>query len=1238
MTDSNAAVNVNGTAAGQGADAAGPALEQQPQKVAAPVHEESSMDAVRRWYFDYKRSHGSTPMEDLSRLSDRLDLTHAHPTGIAQLFASGRVQLSSLFRDIGFLKTAERNLAKVLKGFHAKERTDGTASLSLSVGIAQWEDHRIPVLLYPVTVDGADSEDARLSQSVIRFTGAASINTAFVDAMRRQGVILDADDLMDSSNYGGKAPETAELFALIRTRAGSKIPGFSIKSELILGSFIESSTLLLADSARIIDAMDRGSSPSLPLAVLAGDERAKYAMLNRRLPKYSPEDCDPHDELEAGDVSNATRYAAKLAAEGDSVFVNVSVIDDTAAQALSIASRVALSGKVALYVPGVPEQKYRFLHEARVNDMTSLLGDMSDPDFNAKLDSQLVTAVGFRGGEAGNRFDQLADELVGVRGRLNRYLGDLHARNGEWNVSAYQVIENLARISSNPTHPSTRVRLSADTVRRVADSKEAWGEKLRRAGKLGEFEIGPDDTPWYHASVFNEDEAVDAYQRVVRLLTDTLPAVREQIAETSKTCGFQLPKDASEWARQVAVLRNLRRVMDVFQPVIFQRDIPAMIEATKSKEDRKKNGTTLGMHERRHLVKEAKSLLRVGSHVDDIRSALIVALKESEEWRTFVPHGQWPVLPNELDDIITVQESLSSDLTAMNSILATTPEGADLETIDFQSLEDRLRLLYDDHKSLNTLPERSTLEREIAKAGLSELVDDLRARGVDPDSAPDEFLLSWWATVFNLIVRQSPIVANQDSSALTQAADRFTQVDVEHVRSIGPMAAQEMTKRLSETLYAHSQEANQLHTLLATPTVLPFTRLHKDFSTILRAARPILVAAPATLAAQAGQGRIADVAIIDASAHMTPIEVLTVLSRVDNVVFFGHQQTLSSPAIKRLIPYLAQVNTLSNPSHRDSRLTRFLSDHGYGDIRYSLSTGRVRGDVQYMKVDGIGIPEENSGIVESTKQEVKAVADIVEARAAEYEVLPRHYMLSIVCLTDTNRIRIGAELKSRAQRTPGLRDFLRHVRIVNITEVAGAAADDVIIACSFAKGQPKHMVQQFGVMEEPGSDGMLLDALALATARTNIVSTFSAEDMEDDRLRQPGTQLLKEMLVWCEHLADKMPEPTAHPSSDVIINDLAERIKSRGLAVETNYGFDNGIQIPLVVGFPGRPYRLAIKTDDAQFMSIRSLRQRYRFSVDDLRSLGWSVSFIWSVAAFVDPDKEVDRVVGQLSQLEGDDL
>lgn len=1225
----NSATEMNGSAAETIETGAQTAQEQR---------EESSMGRVRRWYSEYRRQHGATPMDDMSRLVESLDITHAHPTGIAQLFASGRVQLSTLFRDIGFLKTAERNLGKVLRDFHAKERTDGTASLSLAVGIAQWPEHSMPVLLYPVTVDGVDSEDARMSQAVIRFTAPAAINSAFIDEMRRQDVFLDADELMDPAYYGGKPPQTADLFALIRTRTGAKVPDFTIKSDLILGSFVESSTVLLADAARVISAMDQGNAANLPLAVLAGDKRAMKAMYNRRLPQYSPQDADPHDEMEAGDVSNATRYAARLAAEGDNVFVNVSSVEDTAAQALAVASRVALAGKTALYVPGVPEQKFRFVHEARINGMTDLLGDLSDPDFNAKLDSRLVSAVAFSGGEATAHFDQLADELVGVRARLGRYLGDLHAVNKEWNVSAYQVIENLARISSNPTHPATHVRFEAKTVHAVADHLDEWGAKLTRAAQLGEFEDGVEKTAWYQASVFNEDEAVDAYQRVVRLLTETLPAVREQIAETSKTCGFAIPANASEWSRQVTVLRNLRRVMDTFQPVIFQRDIPAMVEATKSKQERKEKGTTLGMRERHRLAKEAKSMLRAGSHVEDLHAALQVAVKQNEEWRRFVPHGQWPVLPNKLDDIISVDESLSADLTAMNSVLATTPQGSGLESVGFQQLEDRLRALYDDHSALDTLPERSCLERDIDKVGLGDLSADLRVRRVPVEAVADEFLLAWWATVFNLIVQQSPIIASQDSSVLSQAADRFAQVDVDHVRSIGPMAQQEMMKRLSETLYAHSQEANQLHTLLATPTVLPFTRLRRDFASILAVAKPILVGTPASLAVASGPEHIADVAIVDAASHMTPIEILTVLSRVDSVVFFGHQQTLSSAAITQLLPYLAQVNTLSTPSHRDPRLALFLADHGYGDVRFSLSTGKVRGDVQYSRVDGVGIPEETSGLVESTKQEVKAVADTVEARAAEYQDLPKRYRMSIVCLTDTNRIRIGAELKSRAQRTSGLRDFLRHVRIITISEVAGAAADDVILACSFAKGQPKHLTQQFGIMEQPGSDGMLLDALALATSRTNIISAFGSADMDDDRLRTPGTQLLKEMLAWCEHLSDSMPMPRGHASDDVIVNDLANRIKSRGLTVETNYGFDGGVQVPLVVGFPGRQFRLAVKVDDARFMSVRSERQRYRFSIENLRELGWAVTFIWSVAAFVDPDKEVDRVVSQLSQLEGDEL
>lgn len=93
------------------------------------------------------------------------------------------------------------------------------------------------------------------------------------------------------------------------------------------------------------------------------------------------------------------------------------------------------------------------------------------------------------------------------------------------------------------------------------------------------------------------------------------------------------------------VLKNLRRVLDVFQPEIFERDIASMIEATKPKAERKAEGTSMGFWERRRHIKEAKGLLRVGAQVENLHEALLVVSKQADQWHMFVPHGGWPVLP-----------------------------------------------------------------------------------------------------------------------------------------------------------------------------------------------------------------------------------------------------------------------------------------------------------------------------------------------------------------------------------------------------------------------------------------------------------------------------------------------------------------------------------------------------------------------------------------------------------------
>ncbi|RGW11090.1 helicase [Bifidobacterium pseudolongum] len=1192
-----------------------------------------ALNTLRTWRDEFKANLVPSPLEDVSQLSAKLDLTHAHPSGIAQLFGNGSAPLHSLFRDSGMLRAAARRAERVLDDQSAKKRFSGVAELSLVVGVATWKGNSMPVLLYPVEVvrDGTPVEH----HTTISFTGHVRLNAQFLAMMREHGVHLDERQLFDGSNYKSGTPETAAVFAAITQMAQHVFPDFSIERQIILGCFMDPSTQILVESQMIIDHLAKGPSGNAMLDALAGFPEARDHLSNQQMPPYSPFDGDPHSEFEVGDVDNTVRYAANMAAAGHSVFVDGTQDTDTAEQAAAIASRCIMAGRSVLYVPCVPDQKRRFINVMRANELGGQLLDVADQNANAAIDHQLISAVGYQQGVATSRFDQLADELVGVRSRLTRYLGDLHGVNKTWNVSAYQTIQNLANISELPTHPATHVRLGKEVARSIGSSLDDWASKLERAGELGEYTIGPDDTAWYKASLYTEDEAIDAYQRVVDMLRNLLPATREQVESTVKTCGFSIPTTAQEWTKQVTVLKNLRRVLDVFQPEIFERDIDAMIEATTPKSERKSEGQSMGFWDRRRQIKEAKSMLRVGAHVEDLHDALVVVEKQAQQWRLFVPHGGWPVLPPKLDDIVATQEALLSNMTALDTVLATTPEGGDLQTADFNVVEERLKALFDDRKALDTLPERCSLERELDAAGFGELIADLHDRHVPVNAVRDELRLAWWTTVFDDIVHSSAIISNQDGSALQSASDRFIQVDTEHVRSVGPMIMQESMRRLCDLLFARTQEANMLHTVLASPNATSLSRIHHDHPEILAAAKPVLMATPATLASVTKPTPIADVVIIDAAAHLPPVLLLSILCRARQVVVLAHRQTITSGSISDLVQLLPDITVQPHPTRRDPRVNMFLIEQGYGEVTNDVVRENVQGHVLYHQIEATGVPVMASGLVESSQQEIDEIVAMITRRAQTFTIVPGSYILTVVCMTETFRTRLGAELKSLATKNEFMGRFLRHVRIVDITDVTGAHATDVILSMSYAKTSHGRLLQQFGALESDGGRGMLLDALALADHHIDIVSAFGADDLEDDRLHHAGSKMLKTVLQWAQRLGNEQPiEPQSRPdASNVLIDDLADRIRERGLNVAVDYGLDNGMRLPMVVGAKDKPYTLAVFTDDAQFMGIQSTRERHRILQQEMGALGWSVMTIWSVAAFVNPEKEVDRVVARLGEL-----
>lgn len=1206
----------------------------------------NARNTMRQWNEQYRAQLTPSALENIDQLVAKLELTHAHPSGIAQLFASGKVTLNSLFRDSGMLRAAGRRLERVFEDCDTKAHESGVSELSLIVGVASWKGNHVPVLTYPVRVVRDTKKDE--TDATIYFSGNVRLNHALVARLRERGVLIREEVLFDGSQYESGTPETSAVFDAICRQARTVFADFDIERDIVLGCFTDAGARFVAENDRLLEALRQGNVGNTMIDALAGDPSARADLNPEDIPAYSPFDLDPHSEYGAGDVDNCVRYAANLAAQGKSVFINVNATCDTASMAAAVASRSVLAGRSVLYVANVVEQQKAFRHALKAQEISSLAADVADTHIAKHIDTQLIAAVGSRQSVAVPRFMQIADELVGVRSRLSRYLGDLHGVNEQWGVSAYQTIQNLAEIAMLPTHPSTHVRLSVPVAKALADNREMWAKQLHEADALGEFQINPEDTPWFGATIVNDTDAVSAYQRVSDVLLKLLPATREQVKNTVKSCGFPVPTTAGQWAHQVHVLKNLRRVLDVFQPEIFERDLDAMIEASKPKAVRKKEGTVMGFWERRHHVKEARKLLRVGAKVDDLHESLKIVAQQEAQWRTLVPHGGWPVLPSQLDEICNTQDLLERNLVALETVLATTREGADLANIEFATLDTRLQALYDDHAALDTLPGRCALERAFAKAGLSDLINDLRRRHVSGDALDGELELAWWTTVFENIVRSSDMIANQDGSAMHDAAERFIQVDTEHVRSIGPMVQQEALKRLCDLLFAHTQEANQLHTILAgNHAGLTLAHLLQQYPELVAAAKPILMAVPSTLTMMTPFDTIADVVILDSAEYIANIEVLAILARARQVVVLAHKQTISSKALARLVSFLPEVNATSRALRRSERLTMFLQEHGYGQLRHDVPVERLQGSVHLHVVEATGVPVMATGLIESSQREIDELVALIKQRALTFSVVPSGYTLAVVSLTNALRMRLGAELKSLSLKDEYLARFLRHVRLLSIREAVGVSATDVILSLCYAKTSHGRLLQQFGFLEEEGGKSMLLDALALTRRHLDIVSAFTSQDMDDERLHQEGPRFLKQVLQWAESLPDTPLRPenaeatTVEEERDarnvnVLFTDLADRIRARGLNVAQNYGFGSGMRIPLVVGLPDKPFAIAVLTDDAQLMSIQSTRERHRFVTQDLETLGWSVMTVWSVSAFVNPEKEVDRIVARIGQLYGD--
>ncbi|OJV81522.1 MAG: hypothetical protein BGO37_06170 [Cellulomonas sp. 73-92] len=1155
------------SAAGAGAETPVPAtppenLTAQVALVDPPSPAELVEGMVATWRASLVEAAGTSTLVDVDELGDAvLDLSAAHPSGLAQLFAGRPTRLSSLVREVAALGTARRRARQVAARATVYTQQYGIAPTSLAIGVATWVERTVPdvatddvaalasatkggaakgpkatsptselpeprrvhapVLLRPVTLRARGAAEADYE---LALEPTIEINPVLARALRARGALLDPGAVARATfTDTGFDPHGA--LARLASLGWAVLEDFQLTEKVVVGTFVHPGQVIVDDLDALAGAVGRHEV----LAALAGVDAARDR-LSRPLPTVRGGDRDPQLDRGLGDLDPAQQHLLDVVATGAHVFVDAPAGADVTGTLAALVADAAAAGRTVLYVPGHRRAAVALADRLERLGAGDLLLDVApEAGWRSAATRRLLAAMTLEPPVVDDRsVGELQRALVAHREALRGYVRGLHTPRQPWNVSAYDALQELARLTSTRPTPRTMVRLDPD-VARVLDGpgREKAAADLLRAGELGAYSLRPSDTPWYGADLRTAADATTALGRIDRLL-GLLPDVMARAEAAAADIGLTAPATITGWAEQMRLIDEVRASLDLFQPLVFERTAADLVAATASKAWRAQHGVEMGRFVRRRLRRQARDMVRPGRPVADLHTALLDVQRRRELWQQHCPGGGWPRLPDGLEAMEADFEAVRADLDALDEVLTTTPEGRGLAALPMPDLLDRLARLKAGAGALDTLPRRTALVRHLRGAGLGALVDDLAERRVAATTAAAELDLAWWSTVFEQILALDPALAGYDGTTLDALSTRYAQLDRAHVAGlVGPVRGAAI-KAMGSAMRQQREQAEGLFSELIEERVTSLRDVMARYPDVARRLRPVITASPMLVPQVLPPSRTVDLVVLDAATR-TPVEVVVpAIARGRQIVVVGDARCASGSAVRELADVLPNLELHADASRRDPWLTAFLVAHGYDGALRPTPLPSSSPLVRLELVDGTGLPGVESGVVDSTREEVDRVVELVLDHAMTHP----DESLAVVTATPRHADAVRDQVLGEARGNPALETLFDEGRadpfvVVDLASVAGLRRDALILSLGLGRTPHRRVLHSFGPISAPSGDALLLDALGSAQHRLTVVACFGAADVDQARLRGPGPRLLVDLLAFAERRGRGDADPLA---------------------------------------------------------------------------------------------------------------
>lgn len=1218
-----------------------------------------------------------------SRNTGSIDLTHAHPTGAAQLYSHTATRISLLVRERNAQNQAKRQLSILKDTVAAMAEQYGHAPVSLAIGSFTWTElpeaynSELWADSYDLTgelrlepdiantavvqpVDGSAQplvDSAAAAQESARGTSPEiqEAKTVTVPGLYQQVRIQwrtdgDADlqlsDKLDINpqviralrNNGGSPEIISELRQLNSQGVGAEqisqrlialcqayLPGFAYESKTVLGCFARPEKTMLAD----LEAMEPYIRTSGVMFALAGDEESRKLTSAPLLPGLA-EDRDPAVERGAGDLDVRELDAVEAVASGRSIVLDCPPGSSRYATIASICADAAASGRSVIVIPARASSGQTLRTELENINLGELVADFSDV---AAVPMRLRTGMRLAKPELDtDQTLRIREKLVASRRELTQFVDQLHHTHADWGVSVHDLLEKLAALTADPKGPRTRVRFAEDTLRQLASDFTGVLTELNKAAELGIFDPDAGPSAWDGAEIADVETAQEALQQAQQLV-EVVPATVAQAFRAATETGLRQAETMAEWFEQVEVLDGISDSLDVFSPQIFETSPLNMAAATATRKWREAEGIKMSGGERRRYRRQAQDLVLPGVAPSNLHEALLDANRRREVWARYTEQGGWPTLPDGMAQIRENRAAVESELVELSAKLG----GRDLVELPFDQLQSLLTGLIADADKLSDLPERNSVLASLRAQGLADFVLEMQ---LHPESdLAAELELAYHSSLFERLIAASPLLAKLTPRDLQTKLDTLRELDRQHVAALSGPVLTAVINTARTTMQSRRADTLKMDQLLAKHATGVLRDVIATYARLAQVARPVWIVPPTVTAEFIPPMPWADLVIVEATDAKSVAAMISPMMRGRQAVVVGdtRRRSAGSAAELDVIGQFAQVLPVCElPTVRAMHAemsARALMAHGYADVLDGVPGLPRRDATRLVQVDGRGIPPSGSDAVESTKVEVDAVVEEV----INHAISRPDETLAVVTISATHAQRVREALYKAAENSTDITRLFRKddgepLLVADISQVAGLRRDHTILSVGFGKTVHGRVLHSFGQLAEPAGLAGLIDAVESARDTLTVVSALGPGEIDAQRVSTPGPQLLAELIeraAGAETVAEPV-ETAAEPAP--LLADLAKRLADAGWQTRADYGYPGTFRIPLVAGHPDIPgtWAVAILLDDPEYVAQKSIRRRDRFRFTGLRERGWRVYQTFSTSLFIDPMGQADAVIALL--------